>query len=116
VAAGEFMPISSELVDVADLAWANANELAVLGRLQRTSAEVLPYRVPAGGGKISGIGLGAQGEMSSISAAPNSPVLVSAKVPGKDSRKDRVCRLSDPQDRLSQWDCFAEGTDPFYPG
>lgn len=116
VTAGEFMPISSELVDVIDVAWANASELAVLGRLQRTSAEVLPYRVPVSGGKISGIGLGAQGEMSSISAAPNSPVLVSAKVPGKDSRKDQVCRLSDPQDRLSEWDCFVEGTDPFYPG
>jgi hypothetical protein len=110
------MPISSELVDVADLAWEDANELAVLGRLQRTTAEVLPYRVPVSGGKISGIGLGAQGDMSSISAAPNSPVLVGARVPGKDSRKDQVCRLSDPQDRLSQWDCFVEGRDPFYPG
>jgi hypothetical protein len=114
--AGEFLPISSELVDVIDFAWQNANELAVLGRLQRTTAEVLPYRVPVSGGKIDGIGIGAQGEMHSITAAPNSPVLVSAKVPGKDSREDQVCRLSDPQDRLSEWDCFIAGADPFYAG
>ncbi|MBC6464873.1 GerMN domain-containing protein [Actinomadura alba] len=116
VTAGEFLPISSELVDVAHLAWQDADELAVLGRLQRTTAQMLPYRVPVSGGKIGGIGFGAPGEIGSISAAPNAPVLVSAKVPGKDSENDRVCRLTDPQDRLSEWDCFVAGHDPFYPG
>ncbi|MBC6456780.1 GerMN domain-containing protein [Actinomadura sp. HBU206391] len=116
ITAGEFLPISSELVDVAHLAWQDADELAVLGRLQRITAQMLPYWVPVSGGKIGGIGFGAQGEIGSISAAPNSPVLVSAKVPGKDSKKDQVCRLSDQQDRLSEWDCFVEGYNPFYPG
>jgi hypothetical protein len=116
LSAGEFLPISSELVDVAHLAWQDADELAVLGRLQRITAQLLPYWVPVSGGKIGGIGFGAQGEIGSISAAPNSPVLVSAKVPGKDSKQDQVCRLTDPQDRLSEWDCFVPGHDPFYPG
>ncbi|MGH3387837.1 MAG: LpqB family beta-propeller domain-containing protein, partial [Actinomadura sp.] len=114
--AGEFLPINSELADVTDLAWQNAGELAVLGRLQRTTAEVLPYRVLVSGGGIAGIGTGAQGEMTSISAAPNSPALVSARVPGKDSAADRLCRLTDPQDPFSEWDCFVGGSDPFYPG
>jgi hypothetical protein len=114
--AGEFLPINSELADVTDLAWQDAGELAVLGRLQRTTAEVLPYRVPVSGGGLAGIGTGAQGEMSSISAAPNSPALVSARVPGKDAKTDQVCRLTDPQDRFSDWECFVKGSDPFYPG
>jgi lipoprotein LpqB-like beta-propeller protein/sporulation and spore germination protein len=116
ITAGEFLPINSELSDVTDLAWQNAGELAVLGRLQRNTAELLPYRVMVSGGGISGIGTGAQGEMSSISAAPNSPALVSARVPGKDSLKDQVCRQTDPQDRFSEWVCIVEGSDPFYPG
>jgi hypothetical protein len=113
--ADNFLPISSD-VDAIDLAWANADELAVLGRTDQ-AGQALPYTVPVSGGTNRPIGTGTQGNMRTITAAPNSPVLVSGSVTGKDSTADQVCRLHDPEDRLfSQWECPVAGTDPAYPG
>jgi Lipoprotein LpqB beta-propeller domain/Sporulation and spore germination len=113
--ADNFLPISSD-VDAIDLAWAKADELAVLGRTDQ-AGQALPYTVPVSGGTSRPIGTGTQGNMRTITAAPNSPVLVSGQVTGKDSTADQVCRLHDPDDRLfSQWDCPVAGADPTYPG
>ncbi|MGI8328823.1 LpqB family beta-propeller domain-containing protein [Actinomadura scrupuli] len=113
--ADNFLPISSD-VDAIDLAWADADELAVLGRTDQ-AGQALPYTVPVSGGSSRPIGTGTQGNMRTITAAPNSPVLVSGPVTGKDSTADQVCRLHDPDDRLfSQWDCPIAGADPAYPG
>jgi hypothetical protein len=113
--ADNFLPISSD-VDAIDLAWADADELAVLGRTDQ-AGQALPYTVPVSGGSSRPIGTGTQGNMRTITAAPNSPVLVSGQVTGKDSTSDQVCRLHDPDDRLfSQWDCPIAGADPAYPG
>jgi hypothetical protein len=113
--ADNFLPISSD-VDAIDLAWADADELAVLGRTDQ-AGQALPYTVPVSGGTSRPIGTGTQGNMRTITAAPNSPVLVSGQVTGKDSTADQVCRLHDPNDQLfSQWDCPVAGADPAYPG
>jgi hypothetical protein len=113
--ADNFLPISSD-VDAIDLAWADADELAVLGRTDQ-AGPALPYTVPVSGGTSRPIGTGTQGNMRTITAAPDSPVLVSGQVTGKDSTADQVCRLHDPGDRLfSQWDCPVAGADPAYPG
>jgi hypothetical protein len=113
--ADNFLPISSD-VDAIDLAWADADELAVLGRTDQ-AGQALPYTVPVSGGSSRPIGTGTQGNMRTITAAPNSPVLVSGQVTGKDSTADQVCRLHDPNDLLfSQWDCPIAGADPVYPG
>jgi hypothetical protein len=113
--ADNFLPISSD-VDAVDLAWADADELAVLGRTDQ-AGQALPYTVPVSGGTSRPIGTGTQGNMRTITAAPNSPVLVSGQVTGKDSTADQVCQLHDPGDRLfSQWDCQVAGADPAYPG
>jgi hypothetical protein len=109
-----FLPISSEVVDVTDLAWRNADELAVLGRTQQ-QPQPLALQVPVSGGSIQTIGIGG-GDMTSIAAAPHSPVLVSAKVTEKGKDIEKICRQSDVRDLISEWQCFVGGHDPAYPG
>jgi hypothetical protein len=115
--ASSFLPISSEIVDAKDLAWRNANELAVLGATQR-EAQVAPYLIPVSGGAIRKFGTGG-GDMTSITALPRAPVLVGMKVKDENTNKveARICRQQDESDPLSGWTfCKHKGHEPAYPG
>ncbi|HEU5156252.1 MAG TPA: LpqB family beta-propeller domain-containing protein [Streptosporangiaceae bacterium] len=109
-----FLPVSSEIVDAADLAWHNANELAVLGSTQRQPLMV-PYQVPVSGGQIRAVGTGG-GDMISITALPHSPLLIGMRVKEKGRTVAKICRQRDESDPISEWKCFAGGHDPGYPG
>jgi hypothetical protein len=115
--ATSFLPISSEIVDATDLAWRNANELAVLGSTQRDT-QLAPYLIPVSGGAIRKFGTGG-GEMTSITAMPRAPVLVGMKVRDEKTNEfeNRICRQQDEGDPLSGWTfCTPKGHDPAYPG
>jgi hypothetical protein len=121
--ATSFLPISSEIVDAKDLAWHNANELAVLGSTQRDT-QVAPYLIPVSGGAIRKMGTGS-GEMTSITAMPRAPILVGMKVRDEKTNKieHRICRQQDENDPLSAWTGCApkghegqESHEPAYPG
>lgn len=107
--ASSFLPISSEIVDAKDMAWRNANELAVLG-LKLGESQVGPYLVPVSGGTISKLGL-VGGDMTSITALPRAPVLVGMK-----GRDEKICRQQDESDPFSGWTCLPKGHEPAYPG
>lgn len=109
-----FLPISSEIVDAKDLAWRNADELTVLGRAQR-QPQMVPYQVPVSGGGIRAVGTGGS-DMVSIAALPHAPLLVSMLVPEKGKNVSKICRLRDESDLFSEWNCFADGSEPAYPG
>jgi lipoprotein LpqB-like beta-propeller protein/sporulation and spore germination protein len=109
---GAFLPVSSELVDVSDLAWAESTALAVLGKTKTVGAQLTAYRVPVSGEAITPIGSGALGDPVSIAAAPGSPVLVAAKT----KTKSNICYQVPPREWFSQWECKASGSEPTYPG
>jgi hypothetical protein len=110
----DFLPISSEIVDAKDLAWRNANELSVLGSTDR-QPQMVPYQVPVSGGAIRAVGTGG-GDMVSITALPHSPLLVGMRVEEKGKNVTQICRQRDERDPISEWNCFAPGNDPIYPG
>lgn len=110
----QFLPISSEIVDAQDLAWRNADTLAVLGTTQR-QPQMVAYQVPVSGGQIRAVGTGG-GDMISIAALPHSPVLVGMRVPEKGKKVAKICRQRDDSDPISEWNCFVHGHDPVYPG
>lgn len=117
--AEEFLPISAEIADAVDLAWQNAGQLAVLGRAKGKSTQQLPYTVPISGGSVQPIGNAVPADMQSIAAAPDSPVLIGATVPVENrpgQTAERVCRLQDPRDQFSAWQCPVAGAAPAYPG
>jgi hypothetical protein len=75
--------------------------------------------VPISGGGVQSIGNAVPADMQSIAAAPDSPVLIGATVPveGKPGQTaERVCRLQDPRDQFSAWQCPVSGAAPAYPG
>ncbi len=109
-----FLPISSEIVDAEDLAWRNANELAVLGTTQR-QPHMVSYHVPVSGGQIRPVGTGG-GDMISIAALPHSPLLVGMRMEEKGKNVAKICRQRDESDPIGEWNCFATGHDPIYPG
>jgi lipoprotein LpqB-like beta-propeller protein/sporulation and spore germination protein len=109
-----FLPISSEIANAKDLAWRNADELAVLGSTQR-QPQMVVYQVPVSGGQIRPVGTGG-GDMISITALPRSPLLIGMRVEDKGKSVAKVCRLRDENDPISEWSCYANGFDPSYPG
>jgi hypothetical protein len=109
-----FLPISSEIVNAKDLAWRNADELAVLGSTQR-QPQMVPYQVPVSGGQIRAVGTGG-GDMISITALPHSPMLVGMRINDRGKGVVKICRQRDESDPISEWNCFVTGYDPSYPG
>jgi hypothetical protein len=109
-----FLPISSEIIDAKDLAWRNADELAVLGRPQR-QPQMVPYEVPVSGGANRTVGTGGT-DIISIAALPHAPLLVGMLVPEKGKNVTKICRQRDDNDLFSGWSCFADGSEPAYPG
>ena len=109
-----FLPVSSETLDAKDLAWRNANELVVLGSTPRQS-QLMPYQVSVSGGQIRPVGTPGT-DMISITALPRSPLLVGMRVEEKGKSVAKICRQRDENDPLSEWNCYAPGYDPIYPG
>ncbi|GAB2848809.1 LpqB family beta-propeller domain-containing protein [Actinocorallia aurea] len=110
----EFHPINAELSNLVDLAWRDADTLAVLGKSEPSSS-VLPYEVPISGGAISPVGGSFEGTPVSISAAPGEEILLG--VESKERTGPTTCVQSPNEEpRFSTWDCDIVGSSPTYPG
>jgi hypothetical protein len=105
-----FIAISSDLQVAVDLAWRDADHLAVVGATQGNPSPLL-YDVPVSGGAIQPM-VGPGGDMKAIAASPGAPLLVTQHVSNPQSL-DNVCRLSD---KYGEWKCFDRTSDPAYPG
>lgn len=93
--------IPTKLAQVTDVAWHDADELAVVGK--DPQGVLAPYLVRVDGTSVSSVG--GTGEAVSIAAAPHVPILV--------ERKDsEIWRY---QDTL-RWELVAGGSQPVYPG
>jgi hypothetical protein len=104
-----FIAISSELQSATDLAWRDADNLAVVGVTPDNPSPLL-YDMPVSGGPIQSIP-GPGGDMKAIAAYPGAPLLVTQHVLNKSM--DNVCRLSD---KYGDWKCYGRTSDPTYPG
>lgn len=105
-----FITISADLQGAIDLAWRDADHLAVIGVTQGNPSPLL-YDLPVGGGAIQPM-VGPGGDMKAIAAYPGAPLLVTQHVSNPQSL-DNVCRLSD---KYGEWKCFDRTSDPAYPG
>lgn len=104
-----FIVVSSELESAVDLAWRDADDLAVLGVGQENPSPLL-YDVPISGAAIQPIS-GPGGDMTAVAAYPRAPLLVTQHVSNKS--QDNVCWLSDKD---GDWRCYQHTSDPTYPG
>lgn len=95
------LPVPTELARVVDVAWRDAEQLAVLGR--DVQGVLAPYLVDVDGTTVSPAG--SVGDMVSIAAAPKTPML--AAVEG-----GAIYRTLD---NLG-WESLGPGTAPVYPG
>lgn len=93
--------LPTDLAEVVDLAWRDADRLAVLGK--DPQGVFAPYLVAVDGGGISATG--SAGTMVSIAAAPDVPMLTELAA-GK---------IYQSQDDLG-WRPLGRGVDPAYPG
>lgn len=110
-----FRTINAELGSVADLAWRDADTLAVLGTAG-ASTSILPYLVPISGGAVQAIGGSFEGTPVSITAAPGKEILLGIES-GKQNQAPTTCLQSLIEDpRFSTWDCGIVGFSPTYPG
>jgi WD40 repeat protein len=104
-----FIAISSEEGAI-DLAWRDADHLAVVGVTPGNPSPVL-YDVPVSGAAIQPL-VGPGGDMKAVAAYPGAPLLVTQHASNPQT-SDNVCRLSDKYD---EWKCFYRTSDPAYPG
>jgi len=112
-----FRTVNASLEGLTDLAWLNADTLAVLGSADGTNT-VGPWEVPISGGSPVQIGsTGINGVPKTISAnGPNLPILLgfeSLKEP-----KAQVCKqkINEEDSRFSSWVLCKAGSAPTYPG
>lgn len=106
-----FIEISPDLLGAIDLAWRDADHLAVIGGTQGNPSPLL-YNVPVSGAPIQPMAAGPGGDMKAIAAFPGAPLLVGQHV-SNPQPLDNVCRLSDTD---SAWKCFDRISEPAYPG
>ena len=97
---GALRPVESSLVEVKDVAWNDADHLAVLGR--DAQGVLQPYLVDPGGTAVRVAGT--LPGLATIAAAPGRPLMV-----GTDDGKVY-------QDSDSGWREVGPGRDPIYPG
>jgi Lipoprotein LpqB beta-propeller domain/Sporulation and spore germination len=102
----DFLPLGAELDHVGDLAWYDANWIAVIATDQESARAV--YLIPVNGGAPTPRqGLG---EPHTIAAAPDSPLLIGARYDGEDN----ICYI---REEFSSWQCEKDpSSDPAYPG
>ena len=105
-----FIAISSDLQSATDLAWRDADHLAVIGATSGNPSTLL-YTVPVSGAPIQPV-VGPGSDMKSIAAYPGAALLVMEHVSNPQSL-DNVCKLSD---QFGEWKCFSRTSDPAYPG
>jgi hypothetical protein len=105
-----FIAINSDLSAAVDLAWRDADHLAVIGATASNPSPLL-YDVPVGGGAIQPI-MGPGGDMKAVAAYPGAPLLVAQHV-ASPQPLDNVCWLSD---RYGEWKCYDHTSAPAYPG
>jgi hypothetical protein len=105
-----FITISSDLRGALDLAWRDADHLAVVGLTLENPSPLL-YDVPVSGAALQPMA-GPGSDMRSIAAYPGAPLLVGRHVSNPQSL-DNVCWLSD---KYGEWKCFDHTSDPAYPG
>jgi hypothetical protein len=105
-----FITISSDLRGALDLAWRDADHLAVVGLTLENPSPLL-YDVPVSGAPLQPMA-GPGSDMRSIAAYPGAPLLVGRHVSNPLSL-DNVCWLSD---KYGEWKCFDHTSDPAYPG
>jgi hypothetical protein len=105
-----FITISSDLQSAIDLAWRDADHLAVVGVTSGNPSPLL-YDVPVSGASLQPM-VGPGGDVKAIAAYPGAPLLVTQHVSDPQS-PDNVCRLSDT---YGEWTCFHHYSDPAYPG
>ncbi len=110
-----FHSINAELTSVVDLAWRDADTLAVLGRAG-DSTSILPYEVPISGGSIRAIGGSFEGTPTSITAAPGKEILLGIGPGERDQRPTTCLQALNDDPRFSTWDCGIIGSSPVYPG
>ncbi|MCO5990876.1 LpqB family beta-propeller domain-containing protein [Actinoallomurus spadix] len=104
-----FISISSELESAIDLAWSTTDHLAVVGMTQGNPSPSL-FDVPVSGAPISPM-IGPGGEITTITASPGSPLLVTQRLSG--DKTLNVCRLSV---QFDEWKCINGTSNPAYPG
>jgi Lipoprotein LpqB beta-propeller domain/Sporulation and spore germination len=105
-----FIAINSDLQGAIDLAWRDADHLAVVGLTQGNPSPLL-YDVPVSGAPTQPM-VGPGSDMKSIAAYPGAPLLVWQHL-ANPQPLDNVCRLSD---KYGEWKCFDHTSDPAYPG
>ena len=101
---GRMRQVGTDLAQVSDIAWRDADTLVALGQGPRGAVQ--PYTVPANGTQASATGY-AGPEARTITAAPQSAPLLVGTGPGEIWRG--------AQDN-NNWQRSTEGTDPAYPG
>lgn len=101
---GRMRQVGTDLAQVSDIAWRDADTLVALGQGPRGAVQ--PYTVPANGTQASATGY-AGPEARTITAAPQSAPLLVGTGPGE--------IWSGTQDN-NNWQRTTEGTDPTYPG
>ena len=105
-----FIAISSDIQGAVDLAWRDADHLAVIG-VTASNPSPLLYDVPISGATVQPM-VGPGSDMKSLAAYPGAPLLVMQHV-ASPQPLDNVCRLND---RFGEWRCFDRTADPAYPG
>ncbi|GAA3240116.1 LpqB family beta-propeller domain-containing protein [Actinocorallia longicatena] len=113
---GEFKPINAELAEVRDLAWLDADTLAVLGRSTDTDTETyIPYQVPISGGAVRYIAGSISGKPMTIAATSGSKKEILLGVVSKDGM-EILQRLPGDDPQYSEWKSAGAGAEPVYPG
>jgi hypothetical protein len=105
-----FITISSDIEGAIDLAWRDADHLAVIG-VTASNPSPLLYDVPVSGAAVQPME-GPGSDMRSVAAYPGAPLLVMQHVSSPQAL-DNVCQLND---RFGEWKCFDRTADPAYPG
>jgi hypothetical protein len=112
-----FRTVNASLAGLIDLAWLDADTLAVLGSADDPET-VSPWVVPISGGSPVQIGSTANGLPKTISAnGPNLPILLGIQSL-KNPAAPQVCsqKINEEDSRFSSWDQCKAGSDPTYPG
>lgn len=104
VRVGQMRQIGTDLAEVSDIAWRDADNLVALGQGPRGAVQ--PYTVPANGTQASATGY-AGPEAKTITAAPHSAPLLVGTADGE------IWRGNNDD---NNWQRSTEGTDPTYPG